>query len=118
MAIRSGTLDPMAAALDPDSLYHLVTPAERERYEQEGSIEPPSLVSEGFVHCSWGRQVMGTVGRHFVGVPEVVALELDPAAVAEHLVEEDSTGSGQAFPHVYAPIPTSAVLGAVALPVS
>lgn len=107
----------MVAELDPDALYHLVTPTERARYDEDGSIEPPSLVAEGFVHCSWGRQVMATVARHFAGAPEIVALELDRDAVAEHLVEEDTAGSGEAFPHVYAAIPISAVRGAVALPV-
>lgn len=98
--------------LDPDGLYHLATPAEWERYQAAGAIDPASLVAEGFVHCSWGRQVGGTVAKHFDGVDALLALRLDPGALGEAaLVEEDSYGSGQAFPHAYGPIPAAAVLG-------
>lgn len=98
--------------LAPDALYHLATDAEWEEYRQAGAIRPPSLETEGFVHCSWGHQVPGTVARHFPGVAGVLALVVDPAAVGEAaVVEEDSFGSGQAFPHIYGPIPVSAIRG-------
>jgi len=94
--------------LDPDGLYHLATPADWAEHRARGRIAPPSLSEEGFVHCSWGRQVPSTVAKHFAGVDELLALRLDPAAV--EVVEEDSYGSGQAFPHVYDSIPISAVI--------
>lgn len=99
----------MPDPLQPDALYHLATPEQWAGHRATGEIAPPSLVEEGFVHCSWGRQVAGTVAKHFDGVDELLALHLDEDALAGDLVEEDSYSSGQAFPHVYAPIPTSAV---------
>lgn len=102
--------------LDPEALYHLATADEWASYQAEGVIWPPSLGTEGFVHCSWGRQVAGTVGRHFGGVDGLLALRLDRAGLGDvRLVEEDSTGSGQAFPHVYGPIPATAVIGVAEL---
>ncbi len=102
------------AALRADACYHLATDAEWSAYREAGRIAPPSLVAEGFVHCSWGRQVPGTVGRHFAGVTGLLALELDLGALAgAALVEEDTAGVGQAFPHVYGPIPVAAVVGTV-----
>ncbi|MFN8018501.1 MAG: DUF952 domain-containing protein [Acidimicrobiales bacterium] len=98
--------------LEPGALYHLATEAEWERYLEAGAIAPTSLTDEGFVHCSWGRQVAGTVARHFDGVTGLVALRLDPGALGDvALIEEDSLGSGQAFPHAYGAIPTAAVVG-------
>lgn len=100
--------------LDPASLYHLATDEEWAHHQGAGQIVAPSLETEGFVHCSWGRQVAGTVERHFAGVTGLLALELDPGALGGvALVEEDSYGSGQAYPHAYGPIPLAAVLGAV-----
>lgn len=100
--------------LDPAALYHLATEAEWARYRADGSIAPASLAAEGFVHCSWGRQVAGTVAKHFAGVSGLLALELDAERFgAVRLVEEDSYGSGQAFPHAYGPIPSAAVTGTV-----
>ena len=99
--------------LDPDALYHLATADEWAGYQERGAIAPASLGDEGFVHCSWGRQVAGTVGKHFAGVTGLLALRLDPALVGSGgVVEEDSYGSGQAFPHVYGEIAVVAVQGA------
>lgn len=99
--------------LRPDGLYHLASTEEWAGYQRHGAIAPPSLADEGFVHCSYGRQVAGTVAKHFAGVTGLLALELDPGALGVELVEEDSYGSGQAFPHAYGPIPASAVMGTV-----
>ena len=102
--------------LRPDALYHLALAADWEHHRETGTIDPPSLADEGFVHCSWGRQVPGTVDKHFAEVAGLLALELDPGALGDvELVEEDSYGSGQAFPHVYGPIPAAAVIGTVAI---
>ncbi len=102
--------------LDAEALFHLATPGEWDAAQQTGEIRPPSLATEGFVHCSWGRQVAGTVTKHFDGATDLRALRLDPGRLGEvQLVEEDSYGSGQAFPHVYGPIPLAAVLATVRL---
>jgi len=99
------------ADLEPGALYHLATEEEWADYQQDGWIDPSSLDAEGFVHCSWGHQVAGTVARHFPGVPGLLALRIDPGALGDLvLVEEDSYGSGQAFPHAYGPIPVAAVV--------
>ena len=102
--------------LEPKALFHLATAAEWAIYESDGVIWPASLRTEGFVHCSWGRQVAGTVDRHFARVDGLLALRLDPSALGDvHLVEEDTVGSGRAFPHLYGPVPVAAVTEVVPL---
>lgn len=102
--------------LDPDALYHLASEQEWADHQAHGAIQPGSLDTEGFVHCSWGRQVPGTLAKHFPGVAGLLALRLDPQALGDVvLVEEDSYGSGQAFPHAYGPIPVAAVVGTVSV---
>lgn len=112
--------DPDAEAisdlLQPDALYHLATDEEWASYQAAGVIEPASLGSEGFVHCSWGRQVGGTVARHFADVVDLLALRIEPDQLgAVALVEEDSYGSGQAFPHAYGAVPVASVQDVVRL---
>ena len=98
--------------LDPDALYHLASEQEWADYREDGALVPASLDTEGFVHCSWGRQVAGTVAKHFPGATGLLALRVDPEALGDVvLVEEDSYGSGQTFPHAYGPIPVAAVVG-------
>lgn len=102
--------------LGAEALYHLATADEWADARRRGTIEPASLTEEGFVHCSWGHQVAGTVAKHFAGVAGLLALELDPDRFGGvELVEEDSYGSGQAYPHAYGPIPAHAVIATTTL---
>ncbi len=99
--------------LEPAGLYHLATADDWAGYQDRGVIDPASLSTEGFVHCSYGRQVAGTVEKHFAGVTGLLALALDPEALGDlDMVDEDSSGAGQMFPHAYGPIPVAAVVGA------
>ncbi len=96
--------------LRPDALYHLASAEEWADYQDRGTIDPTSIEAEGFVHCSYGHQVAGTVAKHFDGVMGLLALELDRAALGDvEVLDEDSYGSGQAFPHAYGAIPAAAV---------
>ncbi|MCU1370657.1 MAG: hypothetical protein JWO77_1851 [Ilumatobacteraceae bacterium] len=102
--------------LDPDALYHLASAVEWAEYQAREQIDPPSIAAEGFVHCSWGRQVAGTVTKHFAEATDLLALQLDAAAFGDvELKEEDSYGSGQTYPHAYGPIPAAAVTRTIAV---
>jgi uncharacterized protein (DUF952 family) len=72
-------------------------------------VAPPSLGTEGFVHCSTREQPPGTLERHFAGARSLVVVTLDEAAIADDLRREESQ-PGESFPHVYAPIPIGAVV--------
>lgn len=75
---------------------------------------PASPGGEGFVHCSFGRQVPGTLHLHFPQAAEVTLLRLDPAALGERLKLEASRG-GELFPHVYGSIENGDVVGRIVL---
>jgi uncharacterized protein (DUF952 family) len=89
------------------SLFHLVPP---QQWPSAGWYEPASLATEGFVHLSFADQVAGSANRHYADAGELVAVELDPAALTGEIRIEDSYGRGTAFPHVYAPVPVSAAV--------
>jgi uncharacterized protein (DUF952 family) len=96
-------------------ILHIATPSEWAAARQTGRIAPPSLATEGFVHCSTRAQLRGTLDRHFAGARPLVLLALDPAAVAPDLHWEEGV-HGERFPHVYAAIPVSAVLSVDEIP--
>jgi len=91
-----------------DDMVHIATPAEWVAAQAAGQVAPPSLATEGFVHCSTRAQLPGTLARHFAGAGDLVVLVLDPGALGAELRWEGIPG-GEAFPHVYGPIPTAAV---------
>jgi uncharacterized protein (DUF952 family) len=90
-------------------IVHVATPSEWAAARRTGQIAPPSLATEGFVHCSTRAQLAGTLERHFAGAGPLVLLLLDEGAIAPDLRWEEGR-PGERFPHVYAAIPVTAVV--------
>lgn len=97
------------------SVYHLVDPDDWAAAAAGGEYRPASLAAEGFVHFSFAEQVAGSANRHFAEARRLCVVEFDEDRLGAPVVVEDSYGSGTAFPHVYAPIPTSAAIAVHAL---
>ena len=72
--------------------------------------QPAAFEAEGFVHCCTPAQLPGVVSRYYEGRSDVVMLLLDESKLDAPLVWEDTSGSGDEFPHVYGPIALEAVL--------
>lgn len=81
-----------------------------------GDYADPSLDTEGFIHCSTAAQVLIPANERFAGQDDLLLLVIDPAMVTASVVYEDCYESGMAFPHIYGPINTSAVIDEVAFP--
>lgn len=88
-------------------------------------LAAPELGTTGsgdpFVHCCTWEQLPGVVARFYAGVPDLVAYEIDPDRLGDaELVWEapahpDGSPNTEAeaadrFPHVYGPIPWTAVI--------
>jgi uncharacterized protein (DUF952 family) len=71
-----------------------------------------TLADEGYIHCSFADQVAATAARFYGDLDTVVLLRIDPALVTSPIVVEDLLGAGAGFPHVYGPIPVTAVVDA------
>lgn len=86
-------------------IYHLTT--------DPGCLEPQSLRTEGFVHCSTAAQLLATAERYFAQLDEVQVLVIDPARLTFELRYELPSGAGspdELFPHLYGPIEPQAVV--------
>ena len=96
--------------ISPASVLHIATEDEWADAQRTGEVHPASLDREGFVHCSTAEQLPRTLSRHFADVDHLVVLEIDPAHAGVELKSEDA-GGGEAFPHLYGPVPIDAVTG-------
>ncbi len=97
--------------LAPDSVIYkictrVVWEAIRRSSEWIGSADD---LRDGFLHFSAEHQLAGTVQKHFSGQPDLVALSIDPQRLGDNLRWEASRG-GDLFPHLYGPLPLSAVV--------
>ena len=87
----------------------------------------PVDLADGYIHLSTSQQLDGTVAKHFAGQDDLHIAAVDLEALGEAVRWEASRG-GALFPHVYAPLPLSAVFaygplergddGSVKLPVA
>lgn len=105
-----------------ETLLHI---AERCHWEAARDAGVPYIMStlgrtldeEGFIHCSSDQdQVDGVLGRFYTGVDpaSLVLLVIDPGRL-DSPVRHEPAGD-ELFPHVYGPIPVSAVIDVRALP--
>jgi uncharacterized protein (DUF952 family) len=63
---------------------------------------------DGFIHFSTAAQVAETAPRHFANESDLLLVAVDADALGRSLKWEPSRG-GALFPHLYAPLPLSAV---------
>lgn len=90
-------------------IYHLVQKDAWENNRKDGVYKPPSLKTEGFIHCSTKKQVLATANRRFTGAKDLLLLVIDTNKVLANIVFEDLRGIGEKHPHIYGPLPLSAV---------
>lgn len=96
-------------------LFHITTREAWEAAVLAREYKPPSLETDGFVHCSTAAQVCDVARRYYPDTPDLVLLCLATDLLTAPVAYEESE-PGQWYPHVYGPIRSAAVLAAVDLP--
>ncbi len=101
----------------PTLVYKITPPAPWRQAEAEGLFAgAPVDHADGFIHLSTAAQAPETAARHFAGQHDLLLVAVDPAALGAALRWEPSRG-GALFPHLYGPLPMTAVRGVMPLPV-
>lgn len=90
-------------------IYHIATRREVEQAGRTGHHTPATLLSEGFIHCCYAEQLEDVAARYFRGQPNLTLLEIDPLLITAPIVNENFTGGPHLYPHIYGPLPMSAV---------
>jgi uncharacterized protein (DUF952 family) len=91
-------------------LFHITSEAEAVEARRTGEYVPQAFEAEGFIHCSYGHQVQGTLIRIFKGRTDLVVFEIDPAELPCRVIDENLEGGTELFPHIYGKLPMSAVV--------
>jgi uncharacterized protein (DUF952 family) len=85
---------------------------------RRGSYRPPSLETEGFIHCSTSDQAINTAILLFRGAPDLLLLCIDERRLVATLKFETPATAGDArpntrFPHIYGALNLDAVVDAI-----
>jgi uncharacterized protein (DUF952 family) len=100
-------------------IYTLVREADWRAAEAAGAYAGSADdARDGFLHFSTAAQVRASAAKHRAGVPDLLLVEADAAVLGDALRWEPASGGKRPglFPHLYAPLPLSAVRRVVALP--
>jgi len=75
-------------------------------------------VRDGFLHFSTAAQLRASAAKHRAGVPDLLMVEADAAALGAALTWEPAVGGRRSglFPHLYGVLPLAAVTRVVPLP--
>lgn len=68
----------------------------------------PIDIADGYIHFSTAEQAVETAAKHFRGQSDLVIAAIATTTLGSALKWEPSRG-GALFPHLYAPLPMSAV---------
>jgi uncharacterized protein (DUF952 family) len=92
---------------DVTELWHIAERADwaaaKEAGRYERSTRGLGLAEVGFVHCSYPDQAAGVAAAFYADADDLVLLRIDPVRVPAEIRVEGG------FPHVYGPIPVTAV---------
>jgi uncharacterized protein (DUF952 family) len=90
-------------------IYKILLPSEWADFQAAAHFDgSPFDRSSGFIHCSSREQVGATARRVFGDEPTLVVVAVDDSTIHESVRWEEASDGG-VFPHVYGPLPLSAV---------
>lgn len=94
----------------PDVAYKVLTAEQMAQLEHDGTFAgAPVDLADGFVHLSTSSQLDETIVKHFSEIDNLHIATVDLEALGSAVKWEPSRG-GDLFPHIYAPLPLSAVI--------
>jgi uncharacterized protein (DUF952 family) len=99
----------------PAVAYKVLTTEQMAALETNGTFAgAPVDLADGYIHLSTAGQLDETVAKHFAGQSDLHVAAVDLPVLGGAIKWEPSRG-GQLLPHIYAPLPLSAVLAYGAL---
>jgi len=97
-------------------IYKICSAEEWQQALRRGCFEGSEVDQrDGYIHFSTAEQVAVTAAKHFSGRSGLVLVAIDADTLGPALKWEPSRG-GALFPHLYAPLGTSAAIGVIVLP--
>jgi uncharacterized protein (DUF952 family) len=93
--------------------FKILTAPQWANFQSSGTFHgAPIDLADGYIHMSTEDQLEETLAKHFVGQSGLTIAEIDLSPFGDTLKWEVSRG-GALFPHLYAPLPMSAVKGTI-----
>jgi uncharacterized protein (DUF952 family) len=97
--------------MQPATAFKILTAGQWAQFQADGIFDgAPVDLADGYIHLSAAGELQATLDKHFAGQSGLVIAEVDLAALGD-LVRWEVSRGGALFPHVYGPLPMSAIIG-------
>lgn len=90
-------------------IYHIILPQDLDEVSKGDSYAAASLADEGFIHCSFERQLAGVIERYYADQKKLVVITIDTERLTSPLVVEPSTNDEE-YPHIFGEINREAMI--------
>jgi uncharacterized protein (DUF952 family) len=100
-------------------ILHICPRAQWEEALAAGVYEGDTLPTQGYIHCSTAEMVHVPATLRFRGRTDLLLLQIDEDRLPVPVIWEDGDpphADGTQFPHLYAALPTSAVVAVTEYP--
>lgn len=98
-----------------EPIYKIASVQDWAKAREAGELVGTSVdIADGYIHFSTAAQLAETLEKHYSGASGLVLATIDPDLIGADVVWEPSRG-GQLFPHLYTPLPMTAVIAERAL---
>ncbi len=92
------------------SIYHITSAGEIERAGRVGQYLPADFGADGYIHCSYARQLKGIADSKYRGRKGLVLVEIDSSRLTCPVLDEPGVEDGERYPHIYGALPMSSVI--------
>lgn len=98
-----------------DLIFHLVKKNDWKEHKKDSRYYPESLESEGFIHCSSGKDIEATANLLFNGEEHILLIVINTTLIEPDLKYENDEDTGIKYPHIYGPLNLDAVIDKIEL---
>lgn len=97
---------------DTNIIYKILTPAEWDAFQQSGHFTGSTLdKKDQFIHAAYNDQYPRLIKKYFKDVRTVVLVKIDATKLEKGILKvETNKPGGEKYPHIYGPIPYTAVV--------
>jgi uncharacterized protein (DUF952 family) len=91
--------------------YKILTADQWAQFQTDGVFHgAPVDLADGYIHLSASGQLQGTLDKHFAGQTGLIIAGVNLAVMGD-AVKWEVSRDGALFPHIYGPLPMSAIIG-------
>ena len=91
-------------------IFHFISESDFAKYLFDKQLIAPSLMTQGFIHCSLYEQVVQVANAIAPRRDDLLLLEIEELKVIPKIIYENLEGGEKLFPHIYGPLNENAII--------